>query len=216
MNKKGFFITFEGTEGSGKTTQAALLVEHLTREGGDVISTREPGGTDFGRGLREILLTNGLQKISALAELFLYCADRAQHIQSLIGPALDEGKCVICDRFSDATIAYQGWGRGLDREEVKRICQTAGGGIIPDLTLLLDIDPQQGLARAIGRIKESNSREDRFEKESLDFHRRVRSGYLSLAKAHADRFCVISAEGSPQEVHRRVVEIINSRMQEER
>lgn len=215
MNKKGFFITFEGTEGSGKTTQATLLADYLAREGWDVVSTREPGGTDFGKGLREILLISGPQKISPQAELFLYCADRVQHIQSLIGPALEKGKCVICDRFSDATIAYQGWGRGLDQEETERICQTASGGIIPDLTILLDIDPQNGLARAIGRIKENNSREDRFEKESLDFHRRVRSGYLSLAKVHSNRFCVISAEGSHQEVHRRVVEVVSTKVRKE-
>lgn len=206
--RNGFFISFEGTEGSGKTTQVRLLVEFLLRQHKEVISTREPGGTTFGCQLREILLTGGPDKISPTTETFLYCADRAHHIQSLILPALEDGKFVICDRFADATMAYQGWGRGLPIEELQEINSFACGGVLPDLTILINIDPDKGLRRAIGRNQKNLSVEDRFEKEKLDFHRRVLYGYMSLANANPHRFRVISGEGTPQEVHHKVVETI--------
>lgn len=206
--KKGFFVTFEGTEGSGKSTQAALAAEFLARQGWEVVSTREPGGTAFGCRLREMLLTNDSAPIPAVSELFLYCADRAQHIQSLIRPALAEAKCVICDRFSDATIAYQAWGRGLPATEIERMNALACDGLVPDLTILLDICLEDGLCRALERNREKQSTEDRFERETLDFHQRVRRGYLALADANPHRFRVIAAHSSPQQVHRRVIKTI--------
>ncbi len=213
MGGKCFFITFEGTEGCGKTTQAALLAEYLIQQGYEVLLTREPGGTEFGCRLRDILLTGTTGSITPQTELFLYCADRAHHIQSQIRPALKDGKFVICDRFTDATVAYQGWGRGLDIEQVKSICTLAGGGLVPDMTIMLDIDPADALSRAVSRNKENLSTEDRFEKEALDFHRRVRQGYLAQADVEPHRFCVISAKGLEQEIHQRVVEAVEAYMQ---
>lgn len=210
MGGKGFFITFEGTEGCGKTTQAALLAEYLTQQGYEVVLTREPGGTEFGCRLREILLTGTTKSISPQTELFLYSADRAHHIQSQIRPALEDGKIVICDRFTDATVAYQGWGRGLDVEQVNMVCSLAGGGLVPDMTILLDIDPAEGLGRAVSRNKENRSSEDRFENEALDFHRRVRQGYLAQADVEPHRFRVISGDGLAKEIHQRVLTVVTS------
>lgn len=207
--RRGFFITFEGTEGTGKSTQAALLGEELLRRGEEVVLTREPGGTRLGRELRKILLGLSYADLSALAELFLYLADRAQHMNEVVFPALGAGKTVICDRFGDATVAYQGFGRGIPQETIEMLNRTATAGRIPDLSFLLDLqDVGAGLARAIQRDTEAGTtgREDRFEREELEFHRRVRDGYRAVAEGDPRRFTVLSAALPVEELRRRVLD----------
>ncbi|NPV04164.1 MAG: dTMP kinase [Syntrophaceae bacterium] len=191
----GRFITFEGVEGSGKSTQLRLAAEFLRARGLAVVVTQEPGGTPLGERIREILLNRGGFDISGEAEVFLFAAARAQHAGTVIRPALEAGKIVLCDRFSDATIAYQAYGRGLPPETVGEICRLASGGLTPHLTLLFDLPVEEGLERAFRRIagRGGGPREDRFERESLDFHRRIREGYLAIARQEPGRVRVIDA-----------------------
>lgn len=208
MNR-GFFITLEGTEGTGKSTQAGLLGEELNRRGKNVVLTREPGGTKLGENLRGILLGHTHAGLSARAELFLYMADRAQHVDEVIAPALEEGKIVICDRFIDATVAYQGFGRGLARETIEFLNREATSGRVPDLTLLLETpDVEAGLARALKRNSEdgTSGREDRFEREETEFHRRVQEGYRKVAGDDPRRFVLFSAALSIEELQNRILE----------
>jgi len=188
------FITLEGGEGVGKTTQQALLAERLQREGYACVSTREPGGTALGEALREILLHG--DPLTPLAELFLYAADRAEHVQKCILPALAAGQVVVCDRFTDSTLAYQGYGRGLDLEKIRQLNHLATGGLQPHLTLWLDLAPEVGLARS--RLG------DKLEQEHLEFHRRVYRGFQALAAAEPQRIVRIPGEGSPAEVATRI------------
>jgi dTMP kinase len=174
---KGLFITIEGIDGSGKSTLSRNLAEALAKQGLDVITTRAPGGTDFGHKIRDILLHGHLHDIKS--ELFLFLADRAEHVTQLINPALEAGKIVICDRFSDSTIAYQ-TERGLDMSKVESMCHYATGGLTPDLTLLVDIDPNIAYQR-IEKIKNK----DRIENEGLHLLTKIRSAYLELAKQHS-------------------------------
>ena len=198
---KGFFITVEGIEGSGKSTQTKLLAPYLETGGRAVTLTREPGGTPIGDEVRKILLDPVHTALDPKAELLLYAASRAQHIREIILPALEAGRIVLCDRFSDATLAYQGHGRGLDREMIRSLDHVATGGLRPDLTLLLDIETATGLSRARGRNSSSGlDAEARFENEALSFHERVRKGYLLLAKEEPERFQVIDASLSPENV----------------
>ena len=198
---KGFFITVEGIEGSGKSTQIKLLARYLETGGRAVTLTREPGGTPIGDEVRKILLDPVHTALDPKAELLLYAASRAQHIREIILPALEAGRIVLCDRFSDATLAYQGYGRGLDRELIRSLDHVATGGLRPDLTLLLDIETANGLSRARGRNSSSGlDAEARFENEALSFHERVRKGYLLLAKEEPERFQVIDASLSPENV----------------
>ena len=193
---EGFVLTFEGTEGTGKSTQVALLSAALRREGREVVATREPGGTALGAALRRILLGTALGSISPEAELFLYLADRAQHVAEVIAPALAGGKVVICDRFSDATMAYQGFGRGLDRQMIERLNAAATAGTLPELTLLLDMsEVEEGLRRADGRNRREGVAgvEDRFEQEEIAFHLRVQEGYRRLAAEEPGRFRLFPA-----------------------
>lgn len=196
------FITFEGIEGCGKSTQIHLLREYLVRQGRKVVLTREPGGSALGQPLRRILLGPEGQGTCALAELFLYLADRAQHVHEVIQPALDAGAVVLCDRFTDSTLVYQGDGRGLDGDMLHTLNQVAVQGRGPDLTLILDLPVEIGLARARGRNAQSGLtvQEGRFEAESLAFHRRVRQGYQRLAALHPQRCALIPAEGSVDQV----------------
>lgn len=206
---RGVFITLEGTEGTGKSTQAALLGEELSRLGKNVVLTREPGGTKLGEDLRAILLGHSHAGLSARAELFLYMADRAQHVDEVIAPALAEGKIVICDRFIDATVAYQGFGRGLARETIEFLNREATSGRMPDLTLLLEMpDVEGGLARALKRNSEDGTggREDRFEREEMAFHRRVQEGYRKVAGDDPRRFAIFSAALSIKELRGRILE----------
>lgn len=205
-----FFITLEGIEGSGKTTQITLLKKWLTeRTGSEPIVTREPGGCPIADQIRQTLLDSANTAMNERAELLLYAAARAQHIAEIIRPALERGQIVLCDRFIDATIAYQGFGRGLGLDLIKELNLLATDGITPDLTLLLDFDPEAGISRARARnAKHSGPDEDRFEQEELAFHKRVRTGYLSLA-GEQKRFVIINADGSPEEVALRIQHIVN-------
>jgi dTMP kinase len=188
------FITLEGGEGVGKTTQQALLAERLQREGYACVSTREPGGTALGEALRELLLHG--DPLTPLAELLLYAADRAEHVNKVIAPALAVGQVVICDRFTDSTLAYQGYGRGLNLEQIRQLNHLATGGLQPQLTLWLDLAPEVGLARS--RLG------DKLEQEHLEFHRRVYRGFQALAAAEPQRIVRIPGEGSPAEVATRI------------
>jgi dTMP kinase len=205
---KGLLVTLEGIEGAGKSTQARLLADELRARGERVVVSREPGGTPFGLTLRGILLNPTADPIEPLAELFLYLADRAQHVREVIAPALARGECVICDRFADATVAYQGYGRGIDPAFIAAASTTAAAGIVPDLTILLDWEEVgAGVARARRRQAGDGTAglEDRFEREDLGFHQRVRDGYRALAAASPQRFRVLPAAQSVEELHRRVV-----------
>ncbi len=185
--KPGFFITFEGPEGSGKSTQAAHLAAWLRQKGASVVVTREPGGTPLGRAVRQWLLSEGMDPVT---EFLLYTADRAEHVRRVIRPALARGQVVISDRFVDSSYAYQGFGRGLDLAWLRAVSQPVLEGLAPDVTFLLDLPPEVGLARKAER--------DRLEQESLAFHRRVREGYLALAKAEPQRFVVLDATQAPE------------------
>ena len=208
----GCFITFEGVEGSGKTTQIRLAGEFLRQKGLPFIVTQEPGGTPLGERIREILLNHGGFDISGEAEVFLFAAARAQHTDRLIRPALEKGQVILCDRFSDATIAYQAYGRGLPLEAVREICRLASRGLSPRLTLLFDLPVEKGLERAFRRIagREEASREDRFEREHLDFHRRIREGYLAIAQQEPDRVKIIDASQNIETTRREVRAVLSS------
>ncbi len=211
---RGLFVTFEGTEGTGKSTQLRLLADHLRASGQRVLLSREPGGTAFGRSLRSMLLDPAAATIVPWAELFLYLADRAQHVREVVLPALERGDWVICDRFADATVAYQGYGRGLDAAFVRDASDRAAAGLVPDLTLLLDFeDVSEGVARARRRQQGDGTAgvEDRFECEDPAFHRRVRDGYRSLAAADPGRIRLLPASLPAEVLHRLVLAEIASR-----
>jgi len=182
----GLFITFEGGEGCGKSTQSRLLLKKIEQQNIPVVLTHEPGGTALGNELRKALKRKRDSSISPQAELFLVAASRAQLVAELIRPALEEGKVVLCDRFTHSTMVYQGYGRGLDFTAINMVNNMATGNLNPNLIILLDISPEQGLAR-------KQSLKDRFELEDLSFHRRVREGYLKMAAAEPDRWLVIDA-----------------------
>jgi dTMP kinase len=182
----GLFITFEGGEGCGKSTHSRLLLKKLQQQNVPAVLTHEPGGTPLGNELRNLLKRRRGSPVSPQAELFLLAASRAQLVAEVIRPALEEGKVVICDRFTHSTMVYQGYGRGLDFTAIKMVNNMATRNLNPDLIILLDISPEQGLAR-------KRSLKDRFELEDLSFHRRVREGYLKMAEAEPDRWLVIDA-----------------------
>ncbi len=211
---RGRFITFEGIEGTGKSTQIDLLANYLSAHGRAVTLTREPGGTKIGDQIRKILLDPENKTLAPEAELFLYAAARAQHLAELIGPSLEAGKIVLCDRFSDATLAYQGYGRGLDPELIHTLDGIVTGGLRPDMTVLLDLDTAAGLARARGRNSSRGlESEARFEAEDLAFHERVRQGYLTLAGREPGRFRVVDASPNPDEVRNRIRKIADDALQ---
>ena len=196
------FITFEGIEGAGKSTAIEFLVEYLQAHGYDPVTTREPGGSALGRRLRSLLLDVRTTGLCSRAELFLFLADRAQHVAEVIRPALEAGQVVLCDRFTDSTLAYQGHGRGLDTEYLRSLNTAATGGLAPDLTLLLDLPVRCGLERAGQRNRSEGMviAEGRFDSESLDFHERVRRGYRDLAEEEPERFAIIDASQPPEDV----------------
>jgi dTMP kinase len=191
------FITFEGIEGSGKSTQIKRLAAWLEAKGGAVKLTREPGGSELGLALRRILLDAANTDIVSRAELFLYLADRAQHVKQVVQPALEQGKVVLCDRFTDSTVAYQGYGRGLDPQMLHSLNEASVDGVSPDLTVLFDLPPEVGLVRARSRNEEqgASETEGRFEAEELAFHHRVRDGYLKLAERFPERIKIVDATG---------------------
>ena len=204
MKKPGLFITFEGLDGCGKSTQARLLARALKQMGYAVLLTREPGGTKLGNRLRRFLL-HPASKVCPEAELLLYLADRAQHVQEIIMPALQAGKIVLCDRFNDSTVAYQGGARGFDLEWIQKLCLFATQDLQPDCTLYLDIDPQEGLSR----VKRSK---DRIEKEGVSFHQKIRSAYLAIAKIEPNRFHVLDGSKSPDDVFQHALELVSKEL----
>ena len=199
---RGKFITFEGPEGSGKSTQVALLGDWLQAEGLPYLITREPGGTGIGGEIRSVLLSVRDEKMAPEAELFLYEADRAQHIAEVIRPALDAGTHVLCDRFTDSTLAYQAFGRGLPEERVRELNAQASGGLVPDLTLLFEGSPEENLQRARG-----GTGGDRLEGEDLNFHERVWNGFLQLQRGDPARIRLVP-KGSVEEVCDRVRRVV--------
>jgi dTMP kinase len=202
------FVTFEGIEGSGKSTHLGHLAGQLRAGGHAVVETREPGGTRAGAAVRELLLGADGVPLAPLTELFLYCADRAQHVAEVIKPALAAGRVVLCDRFSDSTIAYQGYGRGLDGDALGAMDARARDGLAPDLTLLLDCPVEVGLRRA----RQRSAAGDRFEREAVEFHERVRAGFLALAKGNPARFHVLDATAPIDDIRRRVITEVDARL----
>jgi dTMP kinase len=203
---EGVFITVEGIEGSGKSTQVRLLADYLRGMQLCVTETREPGGTEIGETIRRVLLSPSGEQISAETELLLILACRADHVDSVIRPALERGEVVISDRYADATVAYQGFGRGIDLERIRGLNEAATGGLSPDLTVLLDLDVEDGLARVEGRS--GKMRTDRFERETLEFHKRVRDGYIDAASREPDRVKLVRADEEVEIIHERVRAII--------
>lgn len=200
------FITLEGIEGCGKSTQGRMVLDHLQQRGVSALWTRQPGGCDLGVRLRSLLLGREGEGLTPLSELFLYLADRAQHVAEVIRPALAAGTVVLCDRFTDSTVAYQGYGRGLDVSLIHQLNTVAVNGCWPDLTLILDLPVETGLARARSRNADQGQTESegRFEAEETAFHQRIRDGYLALAAENPSRYVVIPADGEPEEVFGRV------------
>lgn len=201
----GLFITLEGADGAGKTTQAALLTQAFRMLNRKVLETREPGGTAVGEAARKVLLDPALAGMTPMAEVFLYAAARAQLVAEIIRPALADNNIVLCDRFTDSTLAYQGFGRGLDLKQLQAVNRLVTGGLTPHLTLVLDLGIKEGLVRARNR-----KCVDRMEMESDSFHQRVRQGFLELAAWEPSRVRVVSAEGDIHTVHRRLVEAVRS------
>lgn len=211
---KGIFITFEGIEGCGKTTQIRLLADHLRQKGRDVTLTREPGGSLIGDKIRAILLNPVHEGMTSVTELLLYAAARNQHIEEVIRPAIKKGGVVLCDRYADATAAYQGAARKIAPKIISEVHRIATGGLMPDITILLDCPPEEGLARARERNETDtvSQGEDRFEREGLKFHRRVRKGYLKIAKKEPRRVFVVDATKSSHEMHSKIVQIIEKKL----
>jgi dTMP kinase len=209
----GYFITFEGVEGCGKSTQIHLLGESLESLGHRVVMTREPGGCPISDKIRSILLDADNRGMHPLTELMLYAAARAQHVAEVVKPSLEAGCIVLCDRFTDATVAYQSFGRGIGRETIDTLNHLACQSISPDLTILIDCDAGVGLTRARQRIEAtSGPREERFELEALEFHRRVRAGYLSLAAEEPQRFVKVDGTGSIEGISTLITEFVQNRL----
>ena len=199
MIKRGYFITLEGVEGTGKSTHIEFVTQYLRNRGERVLSTREPGGTPIGEEIRELLLASHLPPMDAYTELLLMFAARVEHVSKVIRPALAEGKCVVSDRFYDASYAYQGYGRNVDLDQIYSLQKITIGDLQPDLTILLDVS----LSVSMERVTERGN-PDRFEKEQNDFHRRVRNGYLEWANKHQQRICVIDANQSIDNVQKSI------------
>jgi dTMP kinase len=201
----GAFITFEGIDGSGKSTQMRMLASELRLRGMEVVTTREPGGTSLGKRIRTVLL-DLQEQVDPLAELLLYAADRAQHVRTLLRPALESGHLVLSDRYADATIAYQGAGRGFPPETIAEVVHLATGGLKPDLTLIFDLSVAECTTRA--RRRAHNGQVDRLDTEDVAFYTRVRNAYLQIAEAEPDRVRIIDASGSVDETHARVIDVV--------
>jgi dTMP kinase len=211
----GFFMTFEGIEGCGKSTHVTLLSQALQAQGHRVVATREPGGTSIGQTLRQILLHSSATPLAKGTELLLMLADRAQHVQDVIQPGLHDGKVVISDRFVDSTVAYQGYGRGIEHDLLSRLNSFACDGYLPALTILLDLPVAEGLRRA-GKRRGATEAVDHFEAESVAFHERVRAGFLSVARAEPHRVYVIDSRRPVEEIHQEIVAVVQARLTAER
>ena len=197
---KGLFITFEGGDGCGKTTQIKLLDEYLRNKGYKTLLTREPGSIGLGEKVREILL-NYDGEVSPVCESFLFLADRAQNVDCIIKPAIEEGTIVICDRHTDSSVAYQGYGRGLDIERINMLNNIATSGLKPDLTIVLDVDVETSQSRV-------GSEKDRMESAGIEFFERVRQGYLEIAKQEPERVKVVDSKQSIEEIHKQILELV--------
>ncbi len=202
IRRRGLFITFEGPDGSGKSTQSRMLAERLRSEGRPVLESVEPGGTPIGQQIRRILLDPANQELTAVAELLLMFAARAQNVEQWILPALDQNKIVISDRFTDSSIAYQGSGRGLGWASVLELDRIACRGLIPDLTICIDIDTETGLARALAR----GGSDTRLEEQAIEFHHKVREAYHDLGRCEPHRFRLIDGRGAPEAIAEKVWE----------
>ncbi len=204
------FITFEGIEGSGKTTQIRHILEYLKQRGRDCIVTREPGGTVTGQKIRAILLDPEGEGMDPSTELLLYMADRVEHVNKVIKPSLSAGKTVLCDRYFDATVVYQGYARGLNIDLLIRMHKLILNDLKPDITFLLDLPPEAGLSRAWKQIEEGERAgiETRFEKEAIAFHEKVREGYLELARQEPGRFIVIDAMNNEEQVRKDIIKAL--------
>jgi len=203
----GKFITFEGIDGSGKSTQLGMLVDALRVKGVDLLATFEPGDTPLGRRLREAFLETE-EMVAPIAELLLFAADRAQHVEYLIKPALEAGRIVISDRYADATAAYQGAGRGFDKETIAQVIELATGGLKPNLTLFFDITIETATKRMAERDP-SNAIENRMDRETAEFYSRVRDAYMNIAGREPERFRIIDANRSPEKTHAKVLQIVS-------
>jgi dTMP kinase len=210
---KGYFITLEGADGSGKSTQARLLVEHLKALGYSVILTREPGGTPLAEEIRRVILTPSQETLEPLAEILLYAASRTQHVNQLIKPALAEGKIVICERFIDSSLAYQGYALGRDLELIREINQIVVGDLQPDLTLLLDVDTERSVNRINNRSDTTKTQVDRIESRGFSFQEKVRQGYLELAKKDSRIVLINSTQRGIKEIHTEILNILTIRLQ---
>ncbi len=209
MSQQGLFISFEGGEGSGKTTQINKLAETLTNAGHKVITTREPGGVPEAEKIRELLVQRDGGDWTVEAEMLLFCAARVMHLEKLIKPALAEGKIVITDRFSDSTLAYQGYGHRADMAKLTMLDEQFVGALKPNLTFILDIEAKEGLSRATQRMNEDDTTEDRFENLDIEFHQRLRKGFLTIAEQEPDRCHVINATDSVDEIASKIAAIAN-------
>jgi dTMP kinase len=218
MSKRGKFITFEGLDGTGKSTQMRKLAALLRDAGYTVIETREPGGTATGEKIRRVLLDSGTAGLSPLAEMALMFASRAQHIAEVIEPGLATGSIVLCDRFTDSTEAYQGSGRRLGSDAVRELHRVLCGSLLPDLTLLLDSNPHASVSRARRRNKRASKNgthshdENRFESETRAFFARVREGYMAIAKREPGRVVVVDARGTPGQTHQNIAHVVRKRL----
>lgn len=209
MADRGLFITFEGTDGAGKTTQIQRLSAALGQAGYDICLTREPGGTPISEQIRDMLLNPDHSEMAATTELLLYAASRAQHVSEVIKPALEAGKIVISSRFADAMVVYQGYGRGLDLERINRLNRIATEGVTPDVTFVLDLSVEIGLQR----VQKSRGGLDRLEREKIDFHQRLRDGYRALAQQEPQRLKIVDAQASPEKVYAQIMAAIQSLLQ---
>ena len=210
MTKNGLLITFEGGEGSGKTTQSEILYNTLLEKGFDAIKTREPGGTKLAEIIREILVQGESNKIDNVSELFLFAAARADHVQKVIKQCLNDNKIVICDRFIDSTLAYQGYAGRLDLNIVKEVNKISIDKIYPDLTFVFDISPTQGIERAL----KENNKETRFEEKDIMYHKKIRDGYMNIARDNPHRCVVINGTDDIKQISKKILEITLNKINE--
>ena len=210
----GKFITFEGGDGSGKSTQIKLLANYLKLKGEEVVVTKEPGGTEVGQEIRKLLVCGDKDKFDAVAEALLYFADRHIHVTQKVWPALNEGKIVLSDRFADSTVAYQyyGYNKRVSRQILDDLYKIAVGDFCPDLTIILDIDPRKGLKRSFEKAKSAEVKELRFEGRELEFHKNLRNGFLEIAKQEADRCVVLNADKPIEELHKDIVAVVEQKL----
>ena len=212
--RRGLFITFEGPEGSGKSLQARRLADALRERGLPVVLTREPGGTPISDQIRQVILAPAHTAMTPEAEILLYSAARAQHVGQLVRPALAAGQCVVCDRYADSTLAYQGYGLGLDLDALRYITHFATGGLVPDLTLYLDCPVALGLERRRLAAERAGGEWNRLDRKPVEYHERVRQGYLALVQADPHRWRVVDATASPDAVHTAVLAQVTTRLEE--